>query len=267
MFGAATWGWLGTLFLAGLLGSLHCVGMCGPILVAFSRLLPGHDTSPSDSGSKDARRSLGWEFGLYHCGRLWTYGFLGFLAGWLGAELRFGAQRWQLQRPVSLALAAAVLVCGLIAWRGAPAWVQRFPGRQTALGASCQQLVGRHGLLAGWLRAPQSAGRFLVGLVMGFLPCAMTYGALAVATTLPTPVHGALGMLSFGLGTVPALSLVLMVSPTLGRSLAIRLQSSYAWWAARGPSGAAVLMISVGLFMLWRAWNGGETAAHGHGMH
>lgn len=247
--------WFGALFMAGLLGSLHCVGMCGPILLAFSRLLP-----PSASG--DGPRCLAWDVGLYHAGRIWTYGLLGFLAAWAGSGLRLGAESAGLQRALSMAVACAVVLCGLVAWLGLPG------ARGAALVDTCQQLLHRRrGALGGLLRAPQSSARFLVGIVMGFLPCAMTYSALWVVTTLPTPLHGAVAMVCFGLGTLPALSLVFAVAPSLGRSLSQRLGSTYGWLAARSKPWAALLLVAVGLFMLWRAgWVDG-TAGHGHGMH
>ncbi len=260
--------WFGALFMAGLLGSLHCVGMCGPILLAFSRLLPSK-VSPTDGESTTAespaaprRWSLALDLGLYHAGRIWTYGLLGFLAAWAGSGLRLGAASAGLQRTLSMAVACAVVLGGLVAWWGLPG------GKAAGWVDSCQQLLHRRrGILGSLLRAPQPSARFLVGLVMGFLPCAMTYSALWVVTTLPTPLHGAVAMICFGLGTLPALSLVFAAVPTVGRSLGQRLGPTYAWWASRSNQWAALLLVAVGLFMLWRACCVDGTAVHGHGMH
>lgn len=276
--------WFGALFMAGLLGSLHCVGMCGPILLAFSRLLPSPVPSlptttrdgvaaaarSSDvAGSPDVVRSsdaarrwrLALDLGLYHAGRIWTYGLLGFLAAWAGSGLRLGAESAGLQRTLAIVVACAVVLCGLVAWLGLPG------GKAAGVVDTCHQLLHRRrGVLAGLLRAPQPSARFLVGMVMGFLPCAMTFSALWVVTTLPTPLHGAVAMLCFGLGTLPALSLVFALTPVVGRALSHRLGSSYAWWASRSNQWAALLLVAVGLFMLWRACGVDSTASHHHGM-
>ena len=76
---------LPALLLAGLAGSLHCVGMCGPILLAFSQVF----RPPGEEGG--GRLALQRDFLFYHAGRIWTYGMLGFLAGLLGKSLRQGA--------------------------------------------------------------------------------------------------------------------------------------------------------------------------------
>lgn len=254
--------WFGALFMTGLLGSLHCVGMCGPILLAFSRLLPRATADGAATTAAHGRWHLTLDLGLYHAGRIWTYGLLGFLAAWAGSGLRLGAESAGLQRTLSMAVACAVVACGLVAWLGLPG------GKAAVLVDSCQQLLQRRrGILGGLLRAPQPSARFLVGLVMGFLPCAMTYSALWIVTTLPTPLHGALAMVCFGLGTLPALSLVFAVAPRLGRSLGQRLGPRLAWWASRSHQWAGLLLVAVGLFMLWRACCIDGTAIHAHGMH
>ena len=86
--------------LAGLAASLHCIGMCGPLLVAFSGAF-------TTGGGNPALRLL-----PYHAGRIWTYGLLGLLAGRLGASARAVDLAWQ--RPVALALGVNATVFSVL---------------------------------------------------------------------------------------------------------------------------------------------------------
>ena len=93
--------YLWTAFVIGLAGSLHCVGMCGPILLAFSQTL--------DQGKG------GLDFLAYHAGRVWTYGLLGFFAGWIGLELRQGSAQIGWQQTFSVLVSALVILTGIAA--------------------------------------------------------------------------------------------------------------------------------------------------------
>ncbi len=218
-------GLFAALFVAGMASSLHCVGMCGPLLVAFSKLLQG-------SGE---RNPGGWW--LYHGGRIWTYALLGFLAGWLGFEARALSALAGWHRPLALAFGASVLLAGLAALGWLPGW--RFAA--TAQGCLAQ-VSGRNPWLGRLAHDPRAPARFLLGAVMGLLPCAMVYAALLLAAALPTPLHSAAGMAAFGLGTLPSLTAVI-----LGTRLAPP------WLRAHGPRLTAVLWISISLIILWRA--------------
>jgi uncharacterized protein len=153
--------------LAGLLGSPHCVGMCGGFASACGRRGDG--------------------LALWHAGRLTTYAALGALAGTFGAVLPGPA--W-----VPAALSLGLLVWFALALAGVvPEPAPRLPwlGRLGAL------LFGREGL--GW--------RYVFGLFNGLLPCGMVYAALSIAIAAASPLAGTLVLLGFGLGTVPALTL------------------------------------------------------------
>lgn len=173
--------WAGFLF--GILGSFHCVGMCGPIALA----LP-------------AGRGAGWSFIagrlLYNGGRLFTYIGLGALAGLFGKSLQLAG----LQQTLSLVSGALILLLVVVP---APA-LGRF-----------RQVTGLEGLLA---RVKRTMGRLFsrqatwalatIGVLNGLLPCGFVYLALAGALSMPT-VAGAMGyMLLFGLGTFPLMFLL-----------------------------------------------------------
>lgn len=214
-----------SLLAVGLAGSLHCASMCGPLLVAFSKWTQG-----GGSGS-----SGGWW--LYHGGRLWTYSLLGFTAGWLGLELRGLTALAQWHRPMALALGGAILAAGLAAF----GWL---PGLRVDLDlSSCLARAARgRPWLAALARDPRAPARLLLGAIMGLLPCAMVYGAVLLAATLPHPLLSAAGMLAFGIGTLPSTTAVL-----LGVRLAPR------WLRAHGPRLTASVWIAIGFIILWRA--------------
>ena len=91
----------GALALTGLAGSLHCVGMCGPILVGLSRKLP-------------EGRSFAWDAIAYHGGRLWTYMVLGLIAGAFGQRLE---QSWGGRSLFALLLGGIVVLNGALMLR------------------------------------------------------------------------------------------------------------------------------------------------------
>ena len=223
------------LLAAGLAGSLHCVGMCGPILVGFSQLSAG-------AGRAASLRS---DFLAYHAGRIWTYALMGFAAGSLGTRLREEAVRLGWQRPLSILFAALVLATGLLLLAGARS--RRLEALLRACGGAAAQRSG----LAAIARAPGLGPRLLLGAVMGFLPCGLVYAMLATVAALPAPL-AALGMLLFGLGTIPSLSIVLL----LGRSIA-------PWIRRRGTPLVAATLLLAGGTMLWRALaSSADHAAH-----
>lgn len=213
------------LVLAGLAGSLHCLGMCGPILLGFSQIF--------ESASQRSRLDFVW----YHSGRIWTYGVLGVLAGWVGESTRQGAIVLGWQRPVSIALAVVVILAGLIL-------LGLLPGlRLDGLANGCAvQRMKDWPWFGALLRQPGALPRLLLGAVMGVLPCGLVYAMLVVVAALPSPLHSGVGMVVFGLGTIPSLSLVL-----LGSRLAPP------WLRAQGTRLVGAALLLTGAFMATRS--------------
>ncbi|NIM60130.1 MAG: sulfite exporter TauE/SafE family protein [Acidobacteria bacterium] len=218
----------GALALTGLAGSLHCVGMCGPILLGLSRSLP-------------TGRSFSTDALAYHLGRLWTYALLGLIAGSFGRRLELA---WGGRRAFAFALGGVVIVNGLLVMRRARSRLEQRLG--AALGGLLRRLTAVGGL--GGQRG--FAARVLVGAVMGLTPCGMVWMALVPAAALGNPLLSAAGMLAFGLGTLPALSGVVVID----RLLATRLRR-------HGRTLAAIALILAGIWMLGRAIPG-EPGAH-----
>lgn len=199
-------------FLAGLVGSPHCVGMCGGFAAACARPARGA--------------------ALWHAGRLATYAALGALAGSFGAAL-----------PGPAWLPAALAV-PLLLWFSASlaGLVPAGPARVAGLARLGAALARRDG--AGW--------RFLLGLATGLLPCGMVYAALAMAVAAGSPGGGALALLAFGIGTVPALALL---------AVAVRTLALRSVWSRRAM---AVLVLAAGLLSVGMRLRPGAGRGHMH---
>jgi uncharacterized protein len=201
------------LFLVGLASGAHCVGMCGGIVTAFSA------PQPLVPAAALWRRQL-----AFNAGRITSYAAAGALAGLFGAgAYALSAEAGQQVLQVVASLMLIVVGLYLAGVTRAAAWLER-------LGAP---LWRRLQPMAVRLRAHS----FAAGLVWGWLPCGLVYGALATAAAAGSPGGGALAMASFGLGTLPWL---------LGTgALALRLR---AWRAAMGG-----LVLAFGVWGLARA--------------
>lgn len=168
--------WLVTAFLTGLISSVHCVGMCGPLVAAL----------PLGRLPQQKR----WRaVGLYHVGRLATYSGLGMLAG----TLSLGLYLLNWQRPLAIG-GGLLLLVSFIGRSGLPG---RF--RWPWLTNQVTNLFRRTLCQPGW---PGFVG---LGVLNGLLPCGFTYLALAGTLATTTPLMGAAYMLLFGVGTLPAL--------------------------------------------------------------
>ncbi|CAK0761893.1 DsbD_2 domain-containing protein [Gammaproteobacteria bacterium] len=175
-------------FLMGLLGSIHCVGMCGGIAGALSmRIAP-------EVRSKNLLLYLL----TYNFGRILTYTFVGALIGLLGNQF----VTWLPEpRKVSLYVSGAFMI-GLGLYLGS--WWPSFALLEKA-GAKLWRWIAP---LDQYFFPVSSPWRMLgVGLVWGWLPCGLVYTALtlALAASLDSPSRSALLMFAFGLGTLPAL--------------------------------------------------------------
>lgn len=163
-------------WLMGVTGSLHCAGMCGPIVwvMPFQQL-------------EGWRRGLG--LGLYHFGRITSYALLGLALYQFRALFAPGLQQW-----ISLMLGVLLLGLGLAHFTPMK-W--KF---QWMLG---QRLIQRRFLKE--LVYPYPERLLLAGMLHGLLPCGLVYMALAAVVSAPTAIGSVLQMYAFGLGTAPML--------------------------------------------------------------
>jgi sulfite exporter TauE/SafE len=206
---------LSALFL-GLAGSLHCVGMCGPLLLAL----------PLDAAGK---RAVLRQLLVYHAGRILMYAALGLFFGLVGKALALAG----LQRALSLAAGAFMLFMAFAAWRF-ERWMTALPG----LGVLAQRVKTE---MSSLLRSQARGGTFALGLLNGLLPCGMVYAALAGAIASTEAWAGAVFMVFFGLGTLP----LLLILSVLGRSLGAPLRR-------RVQVVQPLLLMVVGLLLLQR---------------
>ncbi len=166
--------------LLGLAGSLHCVGMCGPLLLAL----------PLDASGK---RKVAGQMLVYHSGRLLTYAVLGLLFGLLGQGLAIAG----FQKMLSISAGIFMLAMALMAWR-----FERLVTALPGFGVFTRRVKSGIGHL---LRRNTATATFSIGLLNGLLPCGMVYAALAGAIAALGPAQGGLFMAIFGLGTLPLL--------------------------------------------------------------
>jgi len=231
------------VFMIGLLGSVHCIGMCGGIVSAFSMAPAPVRTkafpvavsvmkSEADGGA--LLRTLS-----YNLGRIGSYAAAGALVGGFagGARLLAGMVVWQ---SIAYVLAHVMLVAlGLYlmnVWHGL--------ARLEALG---QVLWKRLRPLTGLLLPLDSPFKLvLAGSLWGWLPCGMVYSMLLTALLSGSAASGAAVMLAFGLGTLP----VLLAAGMFGAQLRKVLQRR----SVRVASGMVVLLF--GVFGLLRANHG-----------
>ena len=229
-------GWLDpavltTAFLAGLLGSGHCFGMCGGIAAGLGAMSKGRGVVPA------------LQFNL---ARLLSYAALGLIAATVlgGVSNLVPIGRW-----LRILTAVMILLIGLkflfdfrgiefIERGGAGLWKKIMPlamragGRQDAL------------------------GRLLLGACWGFIPCGLVYSVLMTAASTANPVSGAVTMLAFGAGTLPSMLGLTVAAPALSAFLEDR--------TVRRLIGFALVILAVWtLLMIWGAMTQGQMS-HAH---
>lgn len=167
-------------FLMGLTGSLHCAGMCGPIIW----IMPFHQFA-------GWRKALA--ISLYHLGRISVYAAVAFMLHGVRALFR---PEWQ--QTISIVLGILLLVAGILHF---------LPLKQ----ASYPWAGFVRTRLGYFFSKPGFLSLFAAGALNGMLPCGLVYMALSGTMTVPTAAEAALLMLVFGAGTVPMLSFITLL--------------------------------------------------------
>jgi sulfite exporter TauE/SafE len=203
-------------FMTGLLGSGHCLGMCGGLVSAFFMKLQARGP---------------WPYLTYHAGRIGVYGIVGLVAALVGVVLVSTGRIGLAQGVLQIVAGAIVILLGLDllgvslirnAWGFAPvAWLRKQFMTATQRGPIVGALIG--------------------GAINGLMPCSMTMAMAVQATTAPSPPEGMLLMLAFGAGTLPSM---LSASFLFGK-LGPRLRG----WLLKG---AALTVIALGVSTLWQ---------------
>lgn len=173
------------IFLVGLLGGTHCVGMCGGIVTALSMQLPGNKTNVS-------------YLIAYNLGRITTYTTVGAVAGAAGSSVLLLKGFLPVQQLLYVMANGMLVMLGLYLagiWH-AVVYIERVGG---FVWKRMQPFMGK-------LLPVKSISRaFVVGTIWGWLPCGLVYSVLVSALASGNALHGAMLMLAFGLGTLPNL--------------------------------------------------------------
>jgi sulfite exporter TauE/SafE len=203
-------------FFIGLFGSIHCIGMCGPLAFAIQSFHTRWWLIVADKI-------------IYNLGRVVSYSLLGLLFGLIGKQLWM----YGLQQGVSLVSGMLIILAGL-----SRLYHIRLKDKKllSALMLPVNKMLGyalRH-----------KAGHFIVGVLNGFLPCGFVYLALVGAINTATPIASAQFMFWFGMGTFPLMLLATVSSGLIGPAVRRRINK-----------GMPYLMICLGIWFVVRGLN------------
>jgi sulfite exporter TauE/SafE len=218
------WILMGTVFVASLLGSLHCVGMCGPFA-----LLAGADERQNRSAIVPTL--------AYSGGRLITYSIVGLLFGAIGLALNFGASFSHWQQMATWVAGALMVMVGIVS-------LARYFGLRINLPkvfSPVQKRLG--GAFARARQLPPARKAFAIGALTSLMPCGWLYTFAIAAAGTGSPFWGTLLMIAFWGGTVPIMAALMMGADKISRPMQKRL-----------PVIMSALVIGIGLFtMFYRA--------------
>jgi sulfite exporter TauE/SafE len=205
-------------FGLGILGSFHCLGMCGPIAMA----LPHRSTS---------KIGIAVESLVYNFGRVLTYTLLGIILGLIGAPLRLAG----LQEYISITTGVILLLFLII-----PGKYYKGMGNIKFLNYFVMTFKQK---FQEFFKSKSIFSLFIFGLLNGLLPCGLVYIALAGSFASSDIYLSALYMAAFGFGTVPMMALIYFSKNLISVNVRLRLTKLIPY----GVAVVAVLMILRGL--------------------
>ena len=191
--------WSALIF--GLLGSFHCVGMCGPIAFML----------PVDRSNSFRKVS---QILTYHIGRLLAYALIGLSFGFIGKSFYiFG-----IQQQLSIVIGVLMIVIVLIP-------VQTF--NKYNFSKPLYRLISKVKSLLGKALKKKTADTFLtIGFLNGFLPCGLVYMAVFASLTMSSALESSLYMMLFGLGTIPLMTTAIYLGKFLNTTVKQRIQKA-----------------------------------------
>jgi len=217
------------VFTLGLISSLHCVQMCGPIVLSYSVALDRTKTGGSRFPGALVAGHL-----AYNVGRILTYAALGAVAGLAGKTVGLIGRLAGVSSALAILGGALMLIAGVVMFGV-------FPAAQTAGGKLFRVTSEFLRPLRNLISSASIGNRFLLGLALGLLPCGLIYAALLRALATGSALWGAATMAAFGAGTAAALLAVGIFSS------AIRGQLNR--W---GTQLAAVSVVLMGALLILR---------------
>lgn len=168
-------------FLLGLLGSVHCAVMCGPLMLSLPL-------------SKQHSLQSAFQLALYQVGRIMVYTFLGLIVGGLGNSIKIFTS----QETLSLIIGIVLIFFTLLHFSGR--YIHQVNDFQLKLISPISKLMGRAYGMPYW--------GFFAGMLNGLIPCGMVYLALATALNSGSVPASMTFMLLFGLGTTPLMLII-----------------------------------------------------------
>jgi uncharacterized protein len=188
-----------TAFFFGLISSLHCIGMCGPIAM----MLPVDRNNPSKKVT---------QIMTYHLGRLTAYGTIGFIFGMVGKGFFMAG----IQQKLSIVLGVIMIIAIVIP--------EKEFARYNFSKPIFKVITAIKTKLGSQFKNKSYQSLFTIGLLNGFLPCGMVYVALFGAIAMQSASFGVLYMVLFGLGTIPLMSSVVYIHSFLTLSVRNKIQ-------------------------------------------
>ncbi len=207
---------LWTAFIIGLAGSLHCVGMCGPIAMAL----------PVKQNSNWFQLLTGRL--LYNAGRISTYALMGLLFGAFGKGLALTG----FQQGISIGLGVLLAIMAIF-YTQSEKIINKLSGASKWSSWLRNQLAVR-------LKLGNNRSLYTIGLLNGLLPCGFVYFGIIGAVSTGSALYGALYMALFGLGTLPVMQAIAMAGTTINVKFRNRMRKF----------APVVVLVFAGLFIL-----------------
>ncbi|MEM6396251.1 MAG: sulfite exporter TauE/SafE family protein [Bacteroidota bacterium] len=209
-----------TAFLLGIGGSLHCMSMCGPLVLAVPGLR-------ADQGNQLTKLVV------YHSGRVIVYALIGLIVGSLG----WGLQLVNFQG--TLAIATGLFIIGIALFK---LDFKRLFVSKASSASIWQRTINKYFSI--YIKKDGWTATLVLGMLNGLIPCGLVYVAIISAVNVNAPLHGALYLLAFGLGTMP----LLFATSIIGKRV-----FQYISFNKRYLQQA--VLVAVGLIFIWRGLN------------
>jgi sulfite exporter TauE/SafE len=217
--------------MLGFLGSAHCLGMCGPIVVVTSLRTAAASAATGNPHRRPVLQTV-WLQAAFHAGRLLTYGLLGGLAALFTQSARTILTSIDMQSLLMCAYGIILIVFGLALMRIIP-----LPASWSSLFAN--PLPGFFHRIPALASPRHPLAMLILGLATGLLPCCLSWSMVVTAAAAESVLEGSLMMVAFGAGTIPALFLAGFSAATLVR-----------WYRKLGERLPGLLLVGIGVYLI-----------------
>lgn len=222
-----------SLFSLGFFGGFsHCIGMCGPfVLMQVNQRLE----SINITKLTEFKKLTGVALLPYHLGRITTYSIIGFCCSFLAYNLK-EISGFRFLSATLLIIAGIIFMLTAVVKIKLPFKINFIKNRTSVyLGKITNSLF----------KNPHGLSGYFLGIILGFLPCGFLYGALSLATSLDNHLVAALGMIIFGIATVPSLFLTAYGSHLFFYKLNLKLLARIVLLI----NGLTLMILAIGLIL------------------